>query len=148
MLVLTCQAFTTSYFLPDLGINQEEANCFNAAELLTIAESDLNRVEQLYQSITDSIALLDDLSDKCIPKPNPPTLNLLQTDKGKLKKSMSSKVRKLQQFQEKLTEDPLINDLVGSDISTIVTQITSMASTGQNIPCGNLQFSITKVKVL
>ncbi len=150
LILLAASALAQNYVLPDLKVNQEPGTCLNARDLLSAAQSDLIRLKGLIQNIQGSLSILDQVTglvgQVCDRHQRLVDLAFLQAKTAKNKLNSASNARKIQSLFKTAAQDPIIQNMIGSKLDTILSQVNSLSSiTGEEdiiSTCNALQAAI------
>jgi hypothetical protein len=133
-LVLAFAAQALSYTLPDIGINQEIADCKNANQLYEMAQNDLIHLNCIIKSLEDSLSVLTQISSlvgqvcggQIYVKPLKfIQVNIKAKDKSsfQLRTKIFSQIAKIKEIQDKVAREPIFDEIVHSKVDKIINQI-------------------------
>ena len=144
---------TSGYTLPSsLGVTETLADCDNVQSLITTANNELNQMEAVVNDLTNSRNLLSTVEsliyEACSLATQIKPLTFLQTNsRAKSTTNMQSSLRKLNNLKAQMTKNTLVDEMIGSRLDEIVSQLTEVASQSdtQSIQqtCANLNTAIT-----
>jgi len=154
LLVLFSVSLATSqYSLPSsLRITETKVTCDNVMSLITIANNELNTMKTVVNDIKNSRTLISTVnslvSEACTLATQIKSLNFLQSNsRAKSTTNMQSSLRKLNNLKKQMTQNTLIDDMIGSRLDDIVSQLTEVAaqSDTQKIQqsCTNIKAAVT-----